>query len=478
MLAIKVVTFIFSFLDKKLVKLLIKELYKLLADEKKSKDRFKEKHPNYRKFEVDPKPAVPFQAKEQPELDFTELKKEFMKKHGKALMPVRHRKNSLKPPLHVKCPHCDAPAEYIYVNNGKKASQMRCKVCSNIFSPDTPLTRKTVFLCPYCNKALYKWKEYEHLTIYKCDNDNCHRYLSELSKLKKRELKKLQTHSSQFKLRYQYRDYHFRPEELKHSAPNKPPANLKRIRNSQNVLGLILTFCVSFALPARKTALLLYMVFKIKVSHQTVLNYMQAAAYYCHNFNMKYKGAVDDIQAGDETYIKVKGKHNYVFFFISGKKKHITSYHIADNRGVCPATAAMLEARRTAHPEQQITYITDGNPSYPAGINFINTHSEDKKLKHHKVIGLKNLDIESETYREFKQIIERLNRTYKYHVKPTAGFNSTSGAVALTTLFVTHYNFLRPHQSLDYNVPIPLQQLEIIDTIQARWNKILAMSYG
>ena len=41
--------------------------------------------------------------------------------------------------------------------------------------------------------------------------------------------------------------------------------------------------------------------------------------------------------------------------------------------------------------------------------------------------------------------MERLNRTYKYHIRPAHGFNCDNGAVALTTLFVTHYNFLRPH---------------------------------
>jgi len=32
----------------------------------------------------------------------------------------------------------------------------------------------------------------------------------------------------------------------------------------------------------------------------------------------------------------------------------------------------MNEAIRTAKPEQEIVLVTDGNPSYPAGIHFIN----------------------------------------------------------------------------------------------------------
>jgi len=69
-----------------------------------------------------------------------------------------------------------------------------------------------------------------------------------------------------------------------------------------------------------------------------------------------------------------------------------------------------------------------------------------------------------------------LNRTYKYHVKPAAGFNSQNGAVALTTLFVTHYNFLRPHMSLFYKPPVQLPELEAITTLQGKWAKILSLA--
>jgi len=137
----------------------------------------------------------------------------------------------------------------------------------------------------------------------------------------------------------------------------------------------------------------------------------------------------------------------------------------------------MKEAIRTAQPHQQITLITDGNPSYPAGIHFINSQSTNTlHIQHRKVIGLQNLDEESEEFRPFKQLIERLIRTYKHHVRPSHGFNTTNGAVALTTLFVTHYNFLRPHSSLKYNTPVHLPELDHIATIQGRWAKILSLA--
>jgi transposase-like protein len=253
--------------------------------------------------------------------------------------------------------------------------------------------------------------------------------------------------------------------------------DISKIHNSQNVLGLVLAFYVSFANSARKTAFILRSVFNINVSYQTVLNYAESTAYYCHQFNLKNKGPVSSRQAGDETYIKVLGKHNFTFFFIAPHRHKITAYHVADSRKTLPAIIAMNEAIRTAQPGQKFDLITDGNPSYPAGIHFLNQlHSFNGPIKHHKVTGLQNLDAESELFRPFKQLIERLNRTYKYHVRPACGFNSFNGAVALTTLFVTHYNFLRPHMSLDYQVPIPMPELEAISTMQGKWAKIISMA--
>ena len=245
----------------------------------------------------------------------------------------------------------------------------------------------------------------------------------------------------------------------------------------RNILGLVLAFHVSCAISARKTAFILGNIFNVPISYQTVLNYAEAAAYHCHLFNHQNKGPIDPISAGDETYIKILGKHHYVFFFVSTKSLKITAYHVAHNRDVLPAAVAMLEALRTAKPDQKLTFITDGNPSYAAATHFINALSNPSApISHRKVIGLQNLDNESAEYRLYKQIIERLNRTYKFHVRPAHGFNCRNGAVALTTLFVTHYNFLRPHMSLKYQPPISVPQLKSITTLQGKWTKILSMA--
>lgn len=104
-----------------------------------------------------------------------------------------------------------------------------------------------------------------------------------------------------------------------------------------------------------------------------------------------------------------------------------------------------------------------------------NTEADDdqSKLTKHTVIGLENLDPISTEYREFKQLIERLNRTYKYHTRPRAGFKTFEGAIALTTLFVAYYNFMRPHSSLKGKAPVRLPCLEHCSLMPEAWIALL-----
>jgi transposase-like protein len=435
----------------------------------KPKDDFKEKHPNYRNFYVDPYPPIPADSISSKKLYWKDLLNKYKQTHKKTIQPVRVKNHNTKVPENTVCRTCGAPSKYLYYNDGKKRSQTKCKICSSLSQVHPRNHGKAKYLCPYCKHSLYLWKERKDVSIYKCDYDKCPSYLFNKAKLNLAEKFLSIVKSSQFKLRYQFREYHFTNDELRLSSPEKKILN---IHNSLNTLCLALTFHISMGLSSRKTAFILRNVFSIPVSYKTVLNYTLQSAYYCHTFNLAHKGKVDDRQAGDETYIKILGKNAYTFFFISEKSRKITAYHIANNRGALPAIVSMNEAIRTAMPDQNITMVTDGNPSYPAGIHFLN-QTYDNTLFHKKVVGLQNLNKESEDYRPLKQIIERLNRTYKYHTRTACGFNSLNGAIALTILFVTHYNFLRPHSALNYNVPVPLSIIENISTIQGKWAKVL-----
>jgi len=451
----------------------------------KCKDSSRLEHPNYRKYDVDPEPPLteyPAPKRRQPSADWKTLRELYRLNNGKELKPVKRRDKSTSVLNSIRCPSCHAPGKYIYYNDGKKRSQLRCKVCSDLFKLDghhRPI--KSKYWCPHCGSALYLWKKSEIITSYKCPSDNCPAYLAAKTKLNSKEQKLQQQKSSQFKLRYQWREYHFAPKYLVPASPQSADmGRIDRIHAGSETLGLVLTLNVSYGLSARMTAHMLKNVFQRSISHQTVLNYTYAAAVLCHQFNLHHKGPIDSRTAADESYIRVLDQWNYTWFTIGTNSRAIHAYHISDSRGTRDALITLNETIRTVPENTVIELIGDGNPAYDSAVHAINDRARKDKttepLKRRTVIGLKNEDEESTEYRQFKQIIERLNRTYKFHTRSRCGFKDFNGAVALTALFVTHYNFLRPHSSLRYQCPVQIKDLDNIRTIQGRWNKILDMA--
>jgi len=80
----------------------------------KPRDDFREKHPHYRDFKVDP--LAPLESvefiKPQKQLDYKILMTDYLKKHGKSLEPVKRRQNSPPVPSQIECPHCGAPQDF------------------------------------------------------------------------------------------------------------------------------------------------------------------------------------------------------------------------------------------------------------------------------------------------------------------------------------------------------------------------------
>jgi len=146
---------------------LVHELQEILAGrqpEPQPRDDFRQQHPHYRDFYVDPlapftqAPAVAVAA---PTLDWQQLCAQYLRDHGRPLSPVRRRRDARPVPPSSRCAHCDAPPEFLYLNDGRQASQLRCKVCGGLsqLAPRHRLTHPTRYGCPYCHSALYRWKQ-------------------------------------------------------------------------------------------------------------------------------------------------------------------------------------------------------------------------------------------------------------------------------------------------------------------------------
>lgn len=179
----------------------------------------------------------------------------------------------------------------------------------------------------------------------------------------------------------------------------------------------------------------------------------------------------------DETYIKVRGVKGYVWFIIDAVKRTILGYQVSDNRGVGPCILAMRMAFRNFKERlpEGFKFIADGYSAYPlASQQFFIKYGEKFKFDITQVIGLTNDDEVSEEFRPYKQIVERLNRTFKASYRVKCGYDNFEGANYSLALWVAYYNFLRPHSIKNYGV---LNKVDILDTADTMPDKWLLLIY-
>ncbi len=464
----------------------IVNLFLEILSGKETSYTFKEKphSENYRKFHVDQEKPL----KAQPELtvspitlDWKLLKVQYEQKHNKELKIVRRHADSIAIPDYCRCPHCNAPSSYLYLNDGKKGNQIRCKICTKL-SPTHRVRHQSnaKYFCPHCGLSLSIWKKRDEQTIYKCFNDKCPHYINLKDRLTdhEKEQRNKQKYDPNFKLHYQYREYHLSQDQLKCSrVSSETKVNLSRIHNSQHVVSLVLTLLIDGGLSTRQTKNMLKGLYDIDLSHQTIINYANAAAAKISPFLDNNLPKPSSVAAADETYLIVEGKWHYTWFVIDSATKAICGYNLSDTRGTIPAIATLYDTYGA--PESNIgkefVLVRDGLPSYDSAVLAYNQNLEKSVLTAPKVIGLENLDQVSKDYRPYKQLVERLNRTYKFHTRPRAGMKSFNGALCLTTLFVAYYNYLRPHSSLKQRSPIELNELNGISLFPKRWTTLLSM---
>ena len=423
--------------------------------------------PKYQKFKVDKLPKIIKFEK----VDYILLLGYYKHKYNKLVKPV-NRRNGKSIPKETICPKCGALHEYIYDNNGSKG-QYLCKVCGLTFKENNYDTKSLVFKCPYCGNTLEIHKKRKHFNVHRCRNQKCTYYLNNVKKLPK-NLAPVDKHK--YKLHYVYREFtiNFFKMNLYEISERATSFNFKKF--NPHILGLCLTYHVNLKLSTRQTAHALAEVHGIKISHTQVANYALTTASIIKPFVDTFDYKPSKILAADETYIKVKGIKHYVWIVMDACKKSILGYQVSDTRSVGPCILAMRMAfdKFKTFPGKALKFVADGYSAYPLAKQQFELE-ENRIFDLTQVIGLTNDDSISEEFRWVKQVIERLNRTFKSSYRVTCGYGSDEGAIYSFSLLVAYYNFLRPHP---YNYWRPLNEIDALknaDNMPAKWQILISL---
>lgn len=428
--------------------------------------------PKYQKFKVDEPPLIKKEKiKPQEAWNYKDFIAYVKWKYDVDIKPV-NRRSSCNIPDDYICPHCSAPKEYLYRNNGS-SEQVICKVCgksSSSFVPDT-----IALFCPHCSHTLVAKKDRKHFIVHKCVNPKCPYYLHNLKKVDKKHLDEPYG-KNKYKLHYIYREFTVDFFDMDLSSLPKNASSLKFSKHNSHIMSLCLTLHVNLGLSLRKTAQALNDLYNIKISHQMVANYARTAALVIKPFVDNFDYQPSSTFTADETYIKVRGVKGYVWFIMDAVKRSILGYQVSDNRRVGSCILAMRMALRNFKDKlpEKFKFIADGYSAYPlAAQQFFIKHGEKFKFDITQVIGLTNNDEVSKEFRPYKQMIERLNRTFKASYRVKCGFDNFEGAGYNLALWVAYYNFLRPHSSFGYRT---LNQVDILrgaDNMPGKWQILI-----
>jgi len=425
--------------------------------------------PKYQKFKTDILPIiVPFIKQ-----DWQFLIAYYEWKDNKNFKPVqRHNGKSIS--TDISCPVCGAPHHYLYDNNGNKG-QYQCKVCGKTFVNGERVAKKLRLKCPYCGHYLSPIKNRKFFTIHKCLNSKCSYYLHNLKSVHKETVSNNEKHKH--KLHYLYREFNIDFFKVDMDNIDKNASTLSFRKNNAHIMSLCLTFHVNLGLSLRKTSIALDDLYGIKVSHTMVANYCKTAAVVIKPFvdNFDYKKSETFI--ADETYIKVKGVKGYIWFIMDAVSRSVIGYKVSDNRSVGPCILAMRMAfKGITFISEAFKFIADGYSAYPlAAQQFALKEQDPLSFDITQVIGLTNDDAVSQKFRPFKQMVERLNRTFKATYRCSCGYDNFDGANYAVSLWIAYYNFLRPHSSKNYNVLNSVDMIRNAENMPGKWQVLLQL---
>ena len=154
----------------------------------------------------------------------------------------------------------------------------------------------------------------------------------------------------------------------------------------------------------------------------------------------KYKPDVGSVWVADETVIDIDGKNIWFWDIIDTKTRFLLASHMSYTRTTKDAQSLMRQAYERTGKIPRIIY-TDKLRAYLDGIEL--TFGADTTHKQGSPFDIENK----------ANIVERFHGTIKSRTKVMRGLHTVASARLFMDGWLVHYNFFRPHMSLNDRTP-------------------------
>ena len=208
----------------------------------------------------------------------------------------------------------------------------------------------------------------------------------------------------------------------------------------------------------------------LKVSHTTLLRWIENYISIMDNYVSQFKPKLGSVWQVDEMMVSVDGE----WFYLWNVMDEFTRFHLASviskERKVDNARKAFQVAKKRSHGDRPRCIVSDGLHSYQKAINK-EFHTVKKETIH---IG--NTGIRGKYYKNAKFYnngVERLHGTIRERNKTQRGLEKED-----STFIKGHqlyYNFIRPHQALNNYTPAHFSNI-YLGLEDKKWENLLMQS--
>jgi putative transposase len=179
-------------------------------------------------------------------------------------------------------------------------------------------------------------------------------------------------------------------------------------------------------------------VYGIKISHGTVYGWIKNYVGLVSKYLEKDKVDSSGRWHGDETCLRVKGKHLVLWSLLDSENRLLIAKHISERKSADEATVLLNEGlKKTRNAPLEI--ITDAAPSYVQAID-----QKFAKELHEPVIHVQSSLSGPITNNK----LERYHRTLKQRFRTVYSLNSEETAKTFTDGFNIYYNNVKKHRAL------------------------------
>lgn len=204
-------------------------------------------------------------------------------------------------------------------------------------------------------------------------------------------------------------------------------------------------------------------IFKVDVSQVTIHNWITKYSELVKEYIDSLTLELGDDWHVDETAIKIKGEQKWFWEIIDEKTRFMVAGRLSDTRTIQDCTMLFEEAKNRAANKPRYIYA-DGCFAYLKAFNNI-------FYDHHKSCKLvQKIGIRSKTGLS-QNVIERLHGTLKDLLRVRRGMDTAIKTESMLKGWFIHYNFLRPHATLNRKTPAEVAGVKL--DITNRWESLI-----